>query len=431
MEFTPVIAYQMLAIRQKLSRLLAANGRGAIFEHHSIAFISIVALVLVVHVVVLARGFTSVSVDDHMRVLDAASWVMKPYIFPAEGDWLPGYNLIIGSALAVYYDLFIIPRLIVFLFSFVTLFMLYLLTKNLFNAQVALLSMFTAGILTFFVYLSLTPLSDMMYFLLVISFLYFYLRWYDSRRDSLLLLSASMLTMATTVRYEGWLLAALFCLCLGLRWLSAIRSTRVLHPLWFLSIGMVCLFPCLWMLRYYLMSGHPLLFMETTFPGDPDTSGLLTSLSPKLAYVELVLQNGLLICILAMGGLLLFHRELPRKLWIYLILSLAPLILLTLFMKPPAFWAAYRPRYSGLFVVLLTPLCAYTLYWAMTAPTQPVKYSWQTSRMALPTVLALYNLWLIYLRMEGQSAVLIFFSPLLALYLLITCRIAIVGRFLS
>jgi hypothetical protein len=52
MEFTPVIAYQMLAIRQKLSRLLAANGRGAIFEHHSIAFISIVALVLVVHVVV-------------------------------------------------------------------------------------------------------------------------------------------------------------------------------------------------------------------------------------------------------------------------------------------------------------------------------------------------------------------------------------------
>jgi hypothetical protein len=175
------------------------------------------------------------------------------------------------------------------------------------------------------------------------------------------------------------------------------------------------------MLRYYLLSGHPLLFMESTFPGEPDTSGLLTSLSPKLAYVELLLQNGSLICLLAMGGLLLLRRDLTHKLWLYLILSLTPLILLTLFMKPPAFWAAYRPRYSGLFVILLTPVCAYTLYWVMTAPTRPVKYGWQTARMALPAVLAVYNLWLIYLRMEGQSAVLIFFlafgGVMLAYYL--------------
>jgi len=412
----------MFTLQQKLSRLLAAHGRGALWKHHTIAFISIIAFILIVHVIVLARGFASVSADDYARVLSAASWAAKPYIFTYEGIWLPGYAFIIGPVLKIYYDLFLIPHLIIFFFSFIALFMLYLLTKNLFNAQVALLAILIVGLLPFYVHLSLTPLADMIYFLLIIGFFYFFLVWHDYHQDKILLISAALLTIATTVRYEGWLVAACFCLYLGLRWLSAVRSTHALLPLWLLAMAMVCLFPCLWMLRCYLTSGHPLLFMAETFPGEPDTSGLLTSLSPKLTYIELLFQDGSLICLLAMGGLLLLRREWTQKLWIYLIFSLAPLILLTLFMRPPEFWAAYKPRYSGLFVILLTPFCAYALYWALTAHTQPVKYGWQTAGMALPIVVALYNLWLIYLRVEGQSTVWIFClafgSALLGFYLL-------------
>ncbi|HXC03802.1 MAG TPA: hypothetical protein VNZ86_03570, partial [Bacteroidia bacterium] len=176
------------------------------------------------------------------------------------------------------------------------------------------------------------------------------------------------------------------------------------------------------MLRYYVISGNPFLFMEGTFPGKPDRSGLLTSLSPKLEYIELLLQNGSPICLLAVAGLLLMRRELTQKLWIFLIFSFVPLILLTLFMKPPELWAAYKARYVGLFVILLTPFCAYALAWMMTVHTQFGKYGWHTGRMALPAVLALYNLWLIYLVLEARSATLIFClafgSVLLASYLL-------------
>ena len=345
----------IFTLQQKLSHLLSTKDRGILLQHHTLAFISVIAFILIVYAIVLACGFTSVSDDDYGRVFLAADWVSKSYIFPDGGVWLPGYTLIIGSALKIYYDLFIIPHLIIFLFSLIALFMFYLLTKNLFNAQVALLSILIVGLLPFYVYLSLTPLAEMIYFLLIISFLYFFLLWYERCQDRLLLISASLLTVATTVRYESWLFAACFCLYLGLRWLSAVRSTHAFHLPWLLTIAMVSLFPCLWILRYSLMSGHPLLFMAETFPGKPDTSGLLTSLSPKLAFVELLLQNGSLICLLAMGGLLLLRQEMPHKLWIYLIFSLAPLLLLTLFMKPPEFWAAYKLRYSGLFVILLTP----------------------------------------------------------------------------
>ena len=380
--------------------VISRAARGPILKNESLVLGLLIISILAVQAVVLSRGFVSVSIDEYSRVLLSASWAESPS-FMFGGIWLPGHFYLLGLTLKIHHDLFLTPRIVTMIFSLVSLGMLYLLARKLFNQWAALLSVLIVGLLRIHVYVSLTPLADVISYAFIISFLYFFLIWLDSGADRHLLIAAFMLGLANWFRYEGWFTTVVFSLYLGFRWLTGLWRTRSLRPMWLLAISLACLLPCSWIVRNYVVWGDPFHFLKmegliTTTEG----IGPLTDLFPMLVYVELLLQEGALICLLAAAGIMLSRRFLAHRVWLYLAFSLAPLVTLTLFTDGS--WSAYAPRYVGMYVILLSPFCAYTIYWAITAHRQSFRRRWQTAGWKVLLTMCVYNLWVVYLRLSQK-----------------------------
>jgi hypothetical protein len=391
-----------LAKRNKLPNAVLNTAWNTVFKSERVAFGLVITLILAIQTIVIALGFVSVSADDYARTLYGANWAKLPYAFEDKTVWLPGQFYLLGLGLKVHYDLFLTPRIVTIIFSYISLGMLYLLTRKLFNRWVALLSILIVGLLPAHVYLSLTPMADIISLAFIISFLYFFFVWLDNGADRQLLIAAVLLSLATSIRFENWFIAAIFALYLGLCWLTKLWQTRSLHPRWLLAIGLTWLPPFLWILRNYIFWGDPFHFIKgySDQLHMPHVTGPLTTSIPKLGYVELLLQNGALVCLLAVAGIKLSYRFLARKIRFYLALGLAPLVILTLFTKGVG--ASYKPHYVLSYLTLLTPFCAYAIYWAIAAPKQPVHYRRQATEWSMLAMMYLYNLWLVYIRFTQQ-----------------------------
>lgn len=184
----------------------------------------------------LARGFVSLSADELARVLYAADWAVSPYVFGNGYLWLPGHFYFLGLALRTHNDLFLTPHIVTITFSLISLMMLYLLARYLFNRWVALMCVLIVGLLPLHVHLSLIPLVDILYFTFTLSFLDFFLLWLDDERDQKLLLAALMLSVATSLRYEAWIMAAVFSLYLAICGMMTFWRRRSLRLLWLMAI---------------------------------------------------------------------------------------------------------------------------------------------------------------------------------------------------
>jgi hypothetical protein len=382
-------------------------------ENEGIAFGLAIVLALAVRAVVLLRGFFSVSVDEFSRVLLGANWAESPYfieryILGAWNCWQPWHFYLLGLALKVYDgDLFLTSRIVTMLFSLISLGMLYLLARKLFNRWVALFSVLIVGVMRAHVNLSLTPMVDVIFVTFLASFLYFFLVWLDSRADRYLLVAALMLSVASGLRYDGWFSAAIFGAYVGLRWLIELWATRSLHPLWPLAIGLAGLLICIWLLANYVYFGAPLHFLEGHKGSGPSLEiGPLTDLSIKLAYLELLLQNGGGILLLAVVGVALSYRSLAHRLWLYLAFGFAPFAILMLrnivWGKLPG--TAYRPHYPFPYIVLMTPFCAYAIYIVVTASRQSRHRPRWTAGWKMLVVMSAYNLWVAYLGFTQQQS---------------------------
>jgi hypothetical protein len=359
----------------------------------------IIILIIIVHVIVLGRGFVFLSADEFARTLDAASWAKSPYIFDDGFVWLPGHAFLLGLALKIHYDLFLTPRIVTWIFSMLSLWTVYLLARKLFNHEVALLSLLIVGLLPLHVYLSLTPLVDIIYFTAVLSFLYFFLLWLDTTADHHLLLAALMLGFATSLRYESWIVATVFSFYLGIRWLKELFKKRSVRALWLLSIGLVSVLPLVWVLRIYSLWGNPFYYIKFVAL---DMGSASTLSLPRLGYFELLLQNGALICLFSVVGILFSYRSIGQAIWFYLGFGLAPFLILTIFTKGSLVSAAYSPRYVGLYLVVLALFCSYGIYWATKAHKGSLAY-----RRGTLIMLFLYNLCLVYLRIQQHSWILV------------------------
>lgn len=395
------------AVVRNLSDMVLHTFVGRICKREGPVFGLMMGAVLGVQAIVLSLGFVSVSIDEYTRVLLSASWARSPS-FMFGGVWLPGHFYLLGLALKAHYDLFLTPRIFTMVFSLAALGTLYLLARKLFSRWVAVLSVLTVGLLPAYVYVSLTPLVDVVYLTFIIGFLYLLLLWSDSRLSTHLIMAALMLGLAASLRYEAWFSIALFGICLGSVWLKELWTIHSLHIAWLTAIGLACLPPCVWLVGTCLATGDPLYFLTTLYQTSAvGKVGPLTDIIPHLAYVELLLQNQALVCLLAVAGIALSHWFLSRKIWLHLVFGLAPLVVCTFFRKG-TIGTAYRPRYVLQYFVVLAPFCAYAIYRAITARGQSLPHLRHRPGCEMLLIICVYNLWVVYLGLsQRRSGVLI------------------------
>ncbi|HEX2521003.1 MAG TPA: glycosyltransferase family 39 protein, partial [Terriglobia bacterium] len=356
-----------------------------------------IGVIALLQAAVLSLGFTSLTTDEYTRTLYAASWA-KTHLLPTD-EWLPGHIWILGTALKIRYDLFLTPRIVTYLFSLQCLLALYLLARYLFNRWVALISICILGSLQIYVYLSLTPLVDMVYYTFLLWFLYFLLRWLEQRQPAPFFAAALMLGFATTLRYEAWFIAALFSVYLLVRSIAELQRSRVAGTL--IALAVVWIVPCLWLAGNYIWHGDPLQIMGA-YGGWIRFRLETESISN---WAALLFRTGSHICVLGLAGIWLSRSIVAReKLCLYLGLTFAPLVVLSVFTTGPG--NVYAERYVGQYLLPLIPFCAHAVYCALIADRHRSPIGQLPSWPAL-AIFSIYNLWLVYLKMSGHGGRLI------------------------
>ena len=203
----------------------------------------ILFLVLVFQYILISKGFYSISADESGHIWEAFCWYRgKGSIFSI---WLPFQKILYGLSFHLYFDLFLIPRILSSLFGIMTVYFIIKLAYELFQNQIiAVLTGFLAAIFYPTVIFSVLPLTEIYFFFFTISSLAFYFQWRNDQRNRSLWLSIILMSLNTTTRYEAWF----FALSLGLMLYYQLNTSRIkskyIHL--FLAVLVLAGFPIFW-----------------------------------------------------------------------------------------------------------------------------------------------------------------------------------------
>jgi hypothetical protein len=261
-----------------------------------------------------SSGFYSFSADESGHTVDAYHWMKGMRL--SDDVWLPLFNIIDGTILRVFPDLFIIPRVISLIFGIAALAGLILLADELFHdRRITGLTALLGALLPQRLLLSIVPLTEIQFMALVVAGCYFFARWVRTRSIADLLAASVWFAAATSSRYEGWVFAGVFAVAVVLLSGDKAAGRRV----WSVAIASIALvFPAVWLAAGIL---HPL-----------ESGGFLSA--PRDNYeiifgnsfggiflhslpAQYVLQNALSCNILGLAGLVIAWRSLPdTRRWI-------------------------------------------------------------------------------------------------------------------
>lgn len=209
--------------------------------------------------IIFERGFYSVSSDESGRTLDAWNWSQSKDFKPSV--WLPLHTITLGVALDQWRDLFIVPRIISFFFGLVSLSGIAWLAHILFrNRAVTVVTMVLAAVFPARVILSVVPLSEIMFISVIVLAVALLARWMIRENGRDLLLAVALFALATTIRYEGWIVAVCVAAMLILRHIRGpLRlSARSIG----IAVTVLLSFPLLWVLMHALREGDPFTFVR-------------------------------------------------------------------------------------------------------------------------------------------------------------------------
>ena len=211
----------------------------------------IVLAALVAQLGLFDAGLYRLTSDESARILTAwhlsSSNALEPFLWP------PFYKLAVGTALKLYPNIFLTPRILVCGAGLLTLLSLVWLTTALFkDRRISVLAAILASLAPHRLLFSVVPLSDIYYFLFAITAAALTARWLRSERVRLLLGACGCLLLAESVRFEAGLLAIAHETLLLYR--SLIRRDLPFVTLC-LSSCILFIFPILWALNSYLWYG--------------------------------------------------------------------------------------------------------------------------------------------------------------------------------
>jgi hypothetical protein len=316
------------------------------------------ALAVGIHALLLARGFFGISADESARTLDALARI--PNGTPHSDVWLPFHRIVIASALRFFGDLFIVPRVISFVFGLLTLASLIWLAHEIFHDRaVTAWAAVLAALFPPRVILSAVPLSEIEFSALLVAGIAAFLHWLQSRRPAFFLLTAILIGLSTSVRYEGWLFAAAFIV------LSAVsaeaRGRLTAGPIAGTgAFALLLAFPIIWSILAYRETGSPFAFASSTIAHYEQSAGTsLVKLLWRNPLTQFLYQNGTTLNLLGAASVigLWKGRKHVQLLTVVFLSTLAAMALLAFFGKA---LPTHNPwRVAAIWSYLVIPFTAY------------------------------------------------------------------------
>jgi hypothetical protein len=184
----------------------------------TLAVALMLGMALVVQLGLYKFGFYRVTADESARSLLALrlSWhnALDPWVWP------PFYKILVGLFLKLYGNVFIVPRILVGIAGLALLLILLQLADTLFSdRKVSLIATLLAIPIPDRLIFSVTPMSDIFFYLLLIGASIFILRWLQTGGRWDMIIGCVCLMLASTDRYEACFFAVtLLCYLTG-RWL--------------------------------------------------------------------------------------------------------------------------------------------------------------------------------------------------------------------
>ncbi|WP_428377628.1 hypothetical protein [Lichenicoccus sp.] len=196
-------------------------------------------------------GLYRITSDESARILTAwhMAWsnALEPFLWP------PFYKLFVGSALRIDPDIFITPRALVCATGLLCLLALARLATALFeDHRISLIAAALAVLAPQRLIFSVVPLSDIYYFLFVITAAACTADWLRTDRPRSLLLGCGCILLAESVRFESGLFAGFLELLLLYR--TCIRRDLRFSTLVAASV-VLFIFPAFWAANSYVWYG--------------------------------------------------------------------------------------------------------------------------------------------------------------------------------
>lgn len=319
---------------------------------------------IIVQVALYHAGFLSLTADEFGRTVLAANWSRNPVIYWS-GLWLPIYTYLLGTLLKVHWDLYNTSRLLVYLSGGASLVLMFMLASQLFNSwKVGLVSCFLLAVNPVHIWLSSTPLTEMLHAMLVIASLWAFTLYLKNFRRLYLYASACLIALASGIRFEAWLISSIYSLALVT--LAALAFTRKQkgYPIIIrdvvLALIVIWVFPIAWIIGNFTSTGNPLYFLDAIKDYKILNYGNNVSYAREVETWFRIDPFLVVLAVPILALIFLKNRKAPEAL-VYLVVVTVPFAIY-LFLhggqpEPPGNYL----RYSALFVFLFYPGLGYLL----------------------------------------------------------------------
>jgi uncharacterized membrane protein len=172
------------------------------------------------HVVLFRAAFVAISLDEYARALAANSWrLQKASLDKVVSTWLPFYTVAVGLALDAWPDLIVAPRVLTILFGIAVIVTFAVLALHLFRSQTVAIA--TAVLVACYpdrVVLAAVGLAEIMFQEFVGLAVIFLLLHFRDGQTGHLMAAGLFLAVSSTVRYEGWVFAAMVGVIVSVLW---------------------------------------------------------------------------------------------------------------------------------------------------------------------------------------------------------------------
>jgi hypothetical protein len=317
-----------------------------------------IILAITIHLGFLLNGFYGISADESGRTLDAYTWLKTGS--PQSDVWLPFHRLIVGAGLLVWNDLFIVPRIISFVFGLVALFAMIWMAHELFrDNKVTIATVILSVLFPPRIILGVIPLTEIEFIAFILVGLVFYVRWLRIKNNWQLIITAVCIGVSTTIRYEGWIFATVFALLLMIK-REYRRSMFARSVMGYVVLLLIGVFPLYWTAVAFQETHHVLGFASSHADRYQRAFHIDTL---KIIWhnpvTQFIYQNGLSLNMIGMIPLVQFFRFDKQKRE-YLLLPAAAMLIFTLVLLTGAGFTTHNPwRISALWGCLLVPFTAY------------------------------------------------------------------------
>lgn len=205
----------------------------------------------------------TINADAVSRIYASINWMENP-TWLTSNIWAPFHFYIHGFGLMLWNNPVYTPKILTILFSVSTLIPFYFITKREFNEKGALIATVFLAISPILFHNSFLALSETPYLFFLTLTINCLSKGVRENSTLYILISGLAITIASGIRYEAWILIAIFSGMLFLlkRWKFI-----------FLFNFTAALFPCYWLLSNWIETGDPLYSIQGTYHWNFDVMG--------------------------------------------------------------------------------------------------------------------------------------------------------------